>query len=68
MEAAKKGGSVYALSTFQTLERYRNTGFKDIFLRDPHLRGFGVRVTPSNTKSFFVEGRHDESSSVSSQY
>jgi integrase len=63
MDAASKARSVYFLSTFQ-IEKYRNSGPKDVFLRDRHFRGFGLRVTPSNTKSFFVEGRQKSTGKV----
>jgi hypothetical protein len=46
---------VYALSTFR-IERATNAGPKDLFLRDTKLTGFGVRVSPRNTKSFFLGG------------
>ena len=64
MAKAKQGRSVYALSTFQSIERCRNTGSKDLFFRDPHLRGFGLRVTPTNSRSFFVEGREGSTGRV----
>lgn len=64
MDALNNGSFVYALSTSQALERYRNTSSKDVFLRDPRLRGFGVRISPGNTKSFFVEAREGSTSQV----
>jgi integrase len=54
---------VYALST-QRIERFQNTSSKDQFIRDPHLRGFGVRITPRNTKSFIVETREKTTGKV----
>ena len=64
MAKAKERCSVYGLSTSQVLERYRNTSAKDLFVRDRHLRGFGLRITPSNTKSFFVESREGATGKV----
>jgi integrase len=64
MEQANQGHFVYALSTSQALERYSNNSSKDVFLRDARLRGFGVRITPGNTKSFFVESRQGSTGRV----
>jgi integrase len=64
MDAASKGRSVYFLSTSQAIEKYCNSDSRDVFLRDPHLRGFGLRVTPGNTKSFFVETRQGSTGKV----
>ena len=53
--------SVYSLSTFLTdakVARLNNSsGPQTLFARDNVLRGFGVKVSPLNTKSFFVESR-----------
>lgn len=57
------GRSVSALSTSR-IERFQNTSSKDQFLRDPHLRGFGVRITPRNSKSFIVETRERSTGKV----
>lgn len=64
MAQAKEGCSVYGLSTSHALERHRNSSAKDLFVRDLHLRGFGLRITPSNTKSFFVESREGATGKV----
>ena len=32
-----------------------STGSSDFFARDSKLRGFGLRISPRNVKSFFVE-------------
>ncbi len=61
--SSSKSEPVYALSTFR-IERARNPGPKDLFLRDPQLTGFGVRISPRNTKSFFVEGRQKDTGKV----
>ena len=64
MSTQDGGRSVYWLSTSQALDRFLNTGTSDLFIRDPHLRGFGVRITPRNTKSFFVEARQGSTGRV----
>jgi integrase len=37
------------------LTRLTNTTSKDRFIRDTDLRGFGLRISPRNVKSYFVE-------------
>src|SRR5437870_8667453 len=56
MSTQDEGRPVYALSTLR-IERFHNTSSKDQYLRDPHLRGFGVRISSRNSKSFIVEAR-----------
>lgn len=52
---------VYSLSTSLTegrIERLTNRGgLKPLFVRDNRLIGFGLKVTPQNVKSYFVEVR-----------
>lgn len=43
--------------TDSLVEDAANDGPRDVFLRDEVLRGFGVRITTANSKSFFVEAR-----------
>jgi len=52
--------------TNRVIEMQTNDTKKDLFLRDDALTGFGVRVTPNNVKSFFVETRirHEGSTSA----
>src|SRR5438045_1060907 len=63
MNTQDKGRPVYALSTLR-IEHFQNTSSKDQFLRDPHLRGFGVRISPRNSKSFIVEAREQSTCKV----
>lgn len=50
--------------TDDLVQQSKSDGVKDIFLRDGSLRGFGVRISRSNRKTFIVETRiyGDESS------
>ena len=53
--------NVYSLSTFLTeakIEKLSNKGsVRPLFVRDTRLRGFGLKITPGDLKSFFVEAR-----------
>ena len=53
--------NVYSLSTFLTrtrVEKLSNReGARPLFVRDSKLIGFGLKVTPKDAKTFFVEAR-----------
>ena len=53
--------NVYSLSTSITearIDRLTNLGgVRPLFVRDTRLLGFGIKVTPQDVKSFFVEAR-----------
>lgn len=47
---------VHTRLTDSKVDRIANTvGRKDLFVRDSDLKGFGLRVSPANVKSYFVE-------------
>ena len=52
---------VYSLSTLLTearIDKLTNRGgARPLFVRDTRLTGFGLKVTPTDAKSFFVEAR-----------
>ena len=46
--------------TKRTVEALKSNRERDTFLWDSELRGFGVRVNPSGTKTFIIQYRNQE--------
>ena len=46
--------------TKRTVEALKSNRERDTFLWDSELRGFGVRVKPSGTKTFIIQYRNQE--------
>jgi integrase len=43
--------------TKRLIEQTTNSTARDLFIRDSSLKGFGLKITPNNTKSFIAEAR-----------
>lgn len=43
--------------TKRVIEQTTNSTTHDLFIRDATLKGFGLKITPNNTKSFIAEAR-----------
>ncbi len=41
---------------------------RELLLRDTELKGFGVRISPSGTKTFFAEGKFNRSHQTKRPY
>ena len=42
--------------TKKIIESISTPDTRELLLRDTELKGFGVRISPSGTKTFFAEG------------
>src|SRR5690242_3248773 len=51
----KQPSATHTSLTEAKLAKFTNDTLKDRFIRDTNLRGFGVRVSPNDVKSYFVE-------------
>ena len=47
--------------TKKIIESISTPNTKELLLRDIDLKGFGVRISPSGTKTFFAEGNFNRS-------
>ncbi len=47
---------MHKLITKKVIETIHLSEGRELLLRDTELKGFGIRISPSGTKTFFAEG------------
>ena len=52
---------MHKLITKKVIETIHLSGGRELLLRDTELKGFGIRISPSGTKTFFAEGNFNRS-------
>ena len=52
---------MHKLITKKVIETIHISEGRELLLRDTELKGFGIRISPSGTKTFFAEGNFNRS-------
>jgi hypothetical protein len=52
---------MHSLITKKVIETIHHSEGRELLLRDTELKGFGIRISPSGTKTFFAEGNFNRS-------
>ena len=52
---------MHKLITKKVIETIHLSEGRELLLRDTELKGFGIRISPSGTKTFFAEGNFNRS-------
>ena len=52
---------MHKLITKKVIETIHLSEGRGLLLRDTELKGFGIRISPSGTKTFFAEGNFNRS-------